>query len=212
MNKKVLIIISAIIIFIIGFKFLKKEEPSIVPTIMNLNEFSIDNEKIKLNKGDRLYADAWNLTDSKVEVLVNDEEYDEFPIIYGGITIGSTVKEVFETFKIKKGYAKINMEVPDPEYPGDTNIKDIVYEDFSFLEKNFLDVLIIFGYKKENNKWNMMEYSETRKYTSGEKEIDGDILIYRIDINGMLGEAIPLNHVISIEIEYLEKGNLNKWN
>ena len=145
---------------------------------------------------DGLAANAWN----ELEVYVDGKEYDEYPLIYGDITIGSKVKDIFNVFDIKPGYAYINMEVSNGD--DTTDIVDLEYEDFEFLEEKYLDAYIMFGYKKENDKYVMVESSIIEEYLVEENTEDIDVL-FAIDINGMSGEEVNKEEVIAISIKVI---------
>ena len=191
MEKKTYILMAVVsILFVLGLILIPKN-PIKITTI------AIGSINHKLEKGDVLFVNNWD----ELIVEYKDKKYEEIPVIYKGITIGSTKDEVLTAFNIKKGYANVNMEVPTKEKDGTTDIIDVIYEGDKSFKDNFLDANITFGYKKENNSWKMLKYKELEKYLE-EETTKEDILLFNIDINGMPEEIVDKNEVIMFSIEY----------
>lgn len=191
MEKKTYILIAVVSILFVLVLILIPKNPIKITTI------AIGSINHKLEKGDVLFVNNWD----ELIVEYKDKKYEEIPVIYKGITIGSTKDEVLTAFSIKKGYANINMEVPTKEKDGTTDIIDVIYEGDKSFKDNFLDANITFGYKKENNSWKMLKYKELEKYLE-EETTKEDILLFNIDINGMSEEIVDKNEVIMFSIEY----------
>ena len=83
-----------------------------------------------------------------------------------------------------------------------TDIVDLEYEGFEFLEEKYLDAYIMFGYKKENDKYVMVESSIIEEYLVEENTEDIDVL-FAIDINGMSDEEVNKEEVIAISIKVI---------
>lgn len=189
MEKKTYILMAIVsILFVIALILIPKNP-------IKLTTIAIGNINHTLEKGDTLFVNNWET----LVVEYKDKKYEETPVIYKGITIGSTKEEVLEAFNIEKGCANINMEVPTKE--DTTDIVDVIYEGPESFKNNFLDANITFGYKKENNSWKKLKYKELEKYLEVEKTKE-DILIFHIDINGMSEENVNKNEVIMFSIEY----------
>lgn len=191
MEKKTYILMAVVSILFVLVLILIPKNPIKITTI------AIGNINYKLDKGDILFVNNWD----ELIVEYKDKKYEEIPVIYKGITIGSTKDEVLTAFNIKKGYANINMEVPTKEKDGTTDIIDVIYEGDKSFKDNFLDANITFGYKKENNSWKMLKYKELEKYLEVETTKE-DILLFNIDINGKSEETVDKNEVIMFSIEY----------
>lgn len=191
MEKKTYILMVIVsILFILALILIPKNP-------INLTTIAIGNINYTLEKGDSLQVNNWN----DLEVKYNDVEYQEIPVIYQGITIGSTLDEVINTFDIKEGYANINMEVSTEEKDGTTDIINVLYKNKDSFNYDYLDANITFGYKKVNNNWKMLKYKELEKYLEKET-IKEDILVFHIDINGMIEENVNKAEVIMFNIEY----------
>ena len=191
MEKKTYILMAVVSILFVLVLILIPKNPIKITTI------AIGSINHKLEKGDVLFVNNWD----ELIVEYKDKNYEEIPVIYKGITIGSTKDEVLTAFNIKKGYANINMEVPTKEKDGTTDIIDVIYEGDKSFKDNFLDANITFGYKKENNSWKMLKYKELEKYLE-EETTKEDILLFNIDINGMSEEIVDKNEVIMFSVEY----------
>lgn len=191
MEKKTYILIAVVSILFVLVLILIPKNPIKITTI------AIGSINHKLEKGDVLFVNNWD----ELIVEYKEKKYEEIPVIYKGITIGSTKDEVLTAFNIKKGYANVNMEVPTKEKDGTTDIIDVIYEGDKSFKDNFLDANITFGYKKENNSWKMLKYKELEKYLE-EETTKEDILLFNIDINGMPEEIVDKNEVIMFSIEY----------
>lgn len=191
MEKKTYILMAVVSILFVLVLILIPKNPIKITTI------AIGSINHKLEKGDVLFVNNWD----ELIVEYKDKKYEEIPVIYKGITIGSTKDEVLTSFNIKKGYANINMEVPTKEKDGTTDIIDVIYEGDKSFKDNFLDANITFGYKKENNSWKMLKYKELEKYLE-EEPTKEDILLFNIDINGRSEEIVDKNEVIMFSIEY----------
>ena len=186
------IVIIVLVMLIIGKTVLiftgNKENREI-----DVTKFKIDNEVYSIKEGDSLLVDGWN---EEIEVEFNDEDMDGKIELYNGISIGSTVEDVIEKFDIKSGYANLNMEVPTEEHDGTTDVVQVLYKNKNSFADTFLDTMIEFGYKKTNNGWKMVKYSD----------IDNADILYLIDINGFPeDELVDKNEVIMINIEYLNE-------
>lgn len=191
MEKKTYILMIVVsILFVLALILIPKNP-------VNLTTIAIGNKNYTLEKGDYLYVNNWN----ELEVKYNDKEYKEIPVIYQGITIGSTLDEVLDVFSLKKDYANINMEVPTKEKDGTTDIINVLYKNKDSFNYNYLDVNITFGYKKINNSWEMLKYKDLEKYLE-EEIVKEDILVFHIDINGMTEENVNKAEVIMFTIEY----------
>ena len=148
---------------------------------------------------EELFVNVWN----ELEVEIDGKEYDEYPTIYGDITIGSDVQDVFKVFNIKPGYAYIDTEIDNALHDGTTDVEQFEFEDFDFLDREYLDACIIFGYKNVDGKYVMVKASELEDYLEDEDNTDIDIL-FAIDINGMSGEVVGIDEVIFIDIRVLD--------
>lgn len=74
------------------------------------------------------------------------------------------------------------------------------YTDNLFINKDYKDVNIVFGYKLINGSWNMIPYDELGSYVSNRNSED-DVIIYMIDLvedNGLLEKY----HVAGVSVEY----------
>lgn len=197
----VAIILGLIIVKTKNIKNLEMiEKTDNIDDVISVNEFCIKDNCLIFKEGDHLEANLWN----GLVVKYNGESYNSFPVFKNGITKGSKAKEVIEKFEIKKGYAIINMEVPTKEEDGTTDVIEEEYINNDFLNREYLDADIIFGYKKEGDNWKMLEYSELTKYFEEEKANDY-ILLYKIDINGMMFEKVGVGKVISVNVIYNNK-------
>lgn len=72
----------------------------------------------------------------------------------GGITLGSTMVEVMDTYNLQPGYANFNYEY-DPYGDGCTELADKVYDGamVDLVEENVLDLIISFGFYREDGSW-----------------------------------------------------------
>jgi hypothetical protein len=88
------------------------------------------------------------------------------------------------------------MEVSTEEHDGTTDVVQVLYENKNSFADDFLDTMIEFGYKKTNNGWEMVKYSD----------IDKADILYIIDINGFPeDELVNKNEVIMIHVENLNE-------
>lgn len=91
------------------------------------------------------------------------------------------------------------MEVSDGD--DTTDIVNKEFKNFKFLDEDYLDAMILFGYKEVNCKYVMVKVSEIKDYHFNEDEdVDIDISV-GIDINGFEdNDSIKRGEVISFFI------------
>lgn len=191
-HKKIIILVIAITMIIIGLAssiYIFYNNNSSEGYKLSVNMIEHGDKVVNLKKGDKLVVNAWN---PPIEVTLNDEELENIPILYNGVTLGTNVKDVIKKFNIKSGYAVLNMEVPTEEEDGTTDIIEKNFKNYNSIPKEFLDCAIIFGYKKVNGKWKMVK---------GKKINDADI-VYYIDINGFDDGMYGINEVILFMVAY----------
>lgn len=161
--------------------------------VNNINEFSVGYDDYKLEKGERLIFDYGTHN----YYFYNQTRYQGTPYLYKNISISSTYLEVIEAFNIKEDFAALNVEVVDIE---GSKIINMPYTDNLFINKDYKDVNIVFGYKLINGSWNMIPYNELSSYVSN-LNLEDDVIIYMIDLvedNGLLEKY----HVAGVSIEY----------
>ena len=192
LKKEVLVLIVIIILIVIGL-MLKTNKPQPVEP-KDLDKFIIGKEKHTIKRNEELSVSAWN----GLEILFNNKSYDELPKIANGVTIGTNYKDVLKIFDIQEGYAIANMEVSTKEHDGTTDVIEETYRNKSIFRKDYLDLYLLFGYKKVNNEWKMITAKELTKSTDTDKEL----LIYYIDFNGMEDELVNKGEVIAFSITH----------
>ena len=161
--------------------------------VNNINEFSVGYDDYKLEKGETLIFDYGTHN----YYFYNKTRYQGTPYLYKNISISSTYLEVIEAFNIKEDFAALNVEVVDIE---GSKIINMPYTDNLFINKDYKDVNIVFGYKLINGSWNMIPYNELSSYVSN-LNLEDDVIIYMIDLvedNGLLEKY----HVAGVSIEY----------
>lgn len=161
--------------------------------VNNINEFSVGYDDYKLEKGETLIFDYGTHN----YYFYNKTRYQGTPYLYKNISISSTYLEVIEAFNIKEDFAALNVEVVDIE---GSKIINMPYTDNLFINKDYKDVNIVFGYKLINGSWNMIPYNELSSYV-GNLNSEDDVIIYMIDLvedNGLLEKY----HVAGVSIEY----------
>lgn len=151
-------------------------------------------EKYTIKRGEELTVNAWN----DLEIMYNNEIYDDLPTIANGVTIGTNYKDVLKIFGIQDGYAIANMEVPTKQEDGTTDIIETTYRNKSIFKKDYLDLYLLFGYKKVNKEWKMVTVKELKKLMDTDKEL----LVFYIDFNGMEDEVVKPGEVISFSITH----------
>ena len=158
-----------------------------------INEFKSDDEIIEIVRGENLTVDSKNL------YYYNYNRYNKTAYLYKNISIGSTYKEVIEAFDLKEDYAVINVE----RFEGSLKIiESIPYEDDTFINNNYIDVSLIFGYIKKNNAWELLPYDEITNYINS-SFVDEDVIVYMIDLIDEYKIVEDFN-VSGISIEYYE--------
>ncbi len=191
--KKEVIIIGVILLLIIIGLFLipnKKETKSLT----GLEKFTLNNKKITLKRGEELSVNGWN----DLEVIYNNKIYNDTPTIYNDITLGTNYEKVLESFGIEKGYAITNREVPTKEKDGTTDIIEEEFKNKNIFKKKYLDLYLVFGYKKVNKKWTLVSAKELEKLM----DTDNELLIFYIDFNGMEDEIVDKGEVIAFTVTY----------
>ena len=191
-KKFIVAIFIAIVILFIVITFCINNSKETVYSIDNIEPdvFYVGEKKYTLKKGETLEIDAWN-PPTKIEY--NGKNFNKVPVLFNGVTLGTKIKDVVKKFKLESGYANLNMEVAGTGSSGDTDIKNVLYEDMESLPKDFLDCCIIFGYKKENDGWKMVQYDYL---------FQADI-VYYIDICGFTDEIYGYKETIEITVKYL---------
>lgn len=168
-----------------------KNQESII--VNNIDEFSVGYDDYKLEKGETLIFDYGTHN----YYFYNKTRYQGTPYLYKNISISSTYLEVIEAFNIKEDFAALTAEIVDIE---GSKIINMPYTDNLFINKDYKDVNIVFGYKLINGSWNMIPYSELGSYVSNRNSED-DVIIYMIDLvedNGLLEKY----HVAGVSVEY----------
>lgn len=192
-KKEVLFIIGVIVLIVIA-RFAIKESKIKPVESKYLDTFTMGYEKYTIKRGEELTVNAWN----DLEIMYNNEIYDDLPTIANGVTIGTNYKDVLKIFGIQDGYAIANMEVPTKQQDGTTDIVEETYKNKSIFKKDYLDLYLLFGYKKVNKKWKMVTAKELEKLMDTDKEL----LIYYIDFNGMEDEMVKKGEVIAFSITH----------
>ena len=118
--------------------------------------------------------------------------------IANGVTIGTNYKDVLKIFDIQDGYAIANMEVETKQQDGTTDIIEKTYRNKSIFKKDYLDLYLLFGYKKINKEWKMVTAKELKKLMDTNKEL----LVFYIDFNGMDNEVVNPGEVISFSVTH----------
>ena len=168
-----------------------KNQESII--VNNIDEFSVGYDDYKLEKGENLIFDYGTHN----YYFYNKTRYQGTPYLYKNISISSTYLEVIEAFNIKEDFAALNVEIVDIE---GSKIINMPYTDNLFINKDYKDVNIVFGYKLINGSWNMIPYNELSSYV-GNLNSEEDVIIYMIDLvedNGLLEKY----HVAGVSVEY----------
>ena len=184
-EKTYLIIILSVLVLALIFSSVIKEDIN-----LEFNQFMMGEKIYTLNSGDILSSSSY-----KENTKYNYESFKDYVTLYNGVTIGTKFDKVVKLFDIKSGYAKLNMEVPNIEHDGTTNIVNEIFEDIDSVRSDFLDCYIIFGYKNNEGVWEMVEYSYIE---------DADI-IFGIDIDGFSASNHKKCQVSEINIEYVVK-------
>ena len=168
-----------------------KNQESII--VNNIDEFSVGYDDYKLEKGENLIFDYGTHN----YYFYNKTRYQGTPYLYKNISISSTYLEVIEAFNIKEDFAALTAEIVDIE---GSKIINMPYTDNLFINKDYKDVNIVFGYKLINGSWNMIPYNELSSYV-GNLNSEEDVIIYMIDLvedNGLLEKY----HVAGVSVEY----------
>lgn len=168
-----------------------KNQESII--VNNIDGFSVGYDDYKLEKGENLIFDYGTHN----YYFYNKTRYQGTPYLYKNISISSTYLEVIEAFNIKEDFAALNVEIVDIE---GSKIINMPYTDNLFINKDYKDVNIVFGYKLINGSWNMIPYNELSSYV-GNLNSEDDVIIYMIDLvedNGLLEKY----HVAGVSVEY----------
>ena len=168
-----------------------KNQESIIAN--NIDEFSVGYDDYKLEKGETLIFDYGTHN----YYFYNKTRYQGTPYLYKNISISSTYLEVIEAFNIKEDFAALTAEIVDIE---GSKIINMPYTDNLFINKDYKDVNIVFGYKLINGSWNMIPYNELSSYV-GNLNSEEDVIIYMIDLvedNGLLEKY----HVAGVSVEY----------
>lgn len=168
-----------------------KNQESIIAN--NIDEFSVGYDDYKLEKGETLIFDYGTHN----YYFYNKTRYQGTPYLYKNISISSTYLEVIEAFNIKEDFAALTAEIVDIE---GSKIINMPYTDNLFINKDYKDVNIVFGYKLINGSWNMIPYNELSSYV-GNLNSEDDVIIYMIDLvedNGLLEKY----HVAGVSVEY----------
>ena len=192
-KKEALFIIGAIVLIVIA-RFAIKESKIKTVESKYLDTFTMGYEKYTIKRGEELTVNAWN----DLEIMYNNEIYDDLPTIANGVTIGTNYKDVLKIFGIQDGYAIANMEVPTKQEDGTTDIIEKTYRNKSIFKKDYLDLYLLFGYKKVNKEWKMVTVKELKKLIDTDKEL----LVFYIDFNGMEDEVVKPGEVISFSITH----------
>ena len=193
LKKEVLFIIGVIIVILLARLIVQENKIKPIDS-KELDKFKMGYEEYTIKRGEELTVNAWN----DLEVIYNNEDYNDLPTIANGITIGTNYKDVLKTFGINEGYAIANMEVDTEEKDGTTDVIEETYHNKSIFRKDYLDLYLLFGYKKVNNKWKMITAKELEKLMDTDKEL----LIYYIDFNGTEDEVVNKEEVIAFSITH----------
>lgn len=198
-KKFIFAIFIAIVILFIVITFCINNSKETVYSIDNIEPdvFYVGEKKYTLKKGETLEIDAWN---PPIKIEYNGKNFNKVPVLFNGVTLGTKIKDVVKKFKLESGYANLNMEVAGTGSSGDTDIKNVLYEDMKSLPKDFLDCCIIFGYKKVNDGWEMVQYDYL---------FQADI-VYYIDICGFTDEIYGYKETIEITVKYLTEEEKNE--
>ena len=192
--KKEIIIIGVAIVLIVLARFIVKENQIKPIEPKYLDEFRIGSKTYKLKRNEELYVNGWN----ELEILYNNERYNDLPTIAKSVTLTTSYKDVLKVFNIQEGYAIVNMEVSENETDDTTQIIEKVYKNKKVFKKTYLDLYLLFGYKKVNDEWTMITAKELKKLI----DTDEELLIYYIDFNGMSDEIVNKGEVISFSITH----------
>lgn len=192
--KKEIIIIGVAIVLIVLARFIVKENQIKPIEPQYLDEFRMGSKTYKLKRNEELYVNGWN----ELEILYNNERYNDLPTIAKSVTLTTSYKDVLKVFNIKEGYAIVNMEVSENETDDTTQIIEKVYKNKKVFKKTYLDLYLLFGYKKVNDEWTMITAKELKKLI----DTDEELLIYYIDFNGMSDEIVDKGEVISFSITH----------
>ncbi len=161
----------------------------------SLISFKINNKKIVMKKGTSLEAEAWNYK----SIIYNKKEYKKYPVIKGGVTIGSSADDVVKMFDIKKGEALVDKEVSAGD--GETDVIVSRFKSIDEINKSkYVDLILIFGYKNVNGNLVKLNYKELKESMEKEKNI-----LYYIGFNGLCGDTdqlVECSKVASISIYY----------
>lgn len=193
LKKEVLFIIGAIIVILLARLIVQENKIKPIDP-KELDKFKMGYEKYTIKRGEELTVNAWN----DLEVIYNNEDYNDLPTIANGVTISTNYKDVLKTFGIQDGYAIANMEVETKEKDGTTDVIEETYRNKSIFKKTYLDLYLLFGYKKVNKEWKMVTAKELEKLMDTDKEL----LIYYIDFNGMEDEVVNKGEVIAFSITH----------
>ena len=166
---------------------------------ISVDSIVIDSKEIVLEKGDFFTIDYWN----GKEIYFNDTQYVDEPTLYGNLKIGDSIAEVIKKLNIKSGYALINSEIPTSEHDGTTDVIDIEFKDLKSFDFDYLDACLIVGYQKDDSSWKMLDFDQVQSLSLDENDLE-DIVVYRIDFNGLEDEEVEVGKVISISIEYIK--------
>ena len=193
LKKEVLFIIGVIIVILLARLIVQENKIKPIDS-KELDKFKMGYEEYTIKRGEELSVSAWN----GLEILFNNKSYDKLPKIANGVTIGTNYKDVLKIFDIQEGYAIANMEVSTKEQDGTTDVIEETYRNKSIFRKDYLDLYLLFGYKKVNNEWKMITAKELTKLMDTDKEL----LIYYIDFNGMEDELVNKGEVIAFSITH----------
>ena len=142
LKKEVLFIIGVIIVILLARLIVQENKIKPIDT-KELDKFKMGYEEYTIKRGEELTVNAWN----DLEVIYNNEDYNDLPTIANGITIGTNYKDVLKTFGINEGYAIANMEVDTEEKDGTTDVIEETNHNKSIFRKDYLDLYLLFGYK-----------------------------------------------------------------
>ncbi len=120
----------------------------------SLLQFQVGEETYTLSPGD-CYRSADGATERlSIRTEESLEQLAGNLTTSGGITIGSTMVEVMDTYNLQPGYANFNYEY-DPYGDGCTELADKVYDGamVDLVEENVLDLIISFGFYREDGSW-----------------------------------------------------------
>lgn len=169
---------------------------------LEINQIKIGNKIVNLKHGDELIIDYWN----DVEINFNEEEVNKKIGLYENIKIGDSINDIINKMDLIGGYAIVNSEVPNQTEDGTTDIINRKFENEKTFDFDFLDADIIIGYKKNDDEWTKINSDELEDFLDSHVVLNDndihDVIIYKIDINGLDDEDVAKNHVISIAINY----------